>query len=321
MQQAPLWLPYRIRTKIDQWRILRAIRGIERTKPMPAADPKDALAEANMLLCKRDLKLGVVAFKSLLRMQDDKVKFAGTVINDGSLSKDDMAWFDRHIPNCRWQTWKQEDPRVTEALDKRPHLAALYRQSKYEQIAKMVHPICTSRCPRVVQFDSDTAFFRRPERIFRFCLGEDSAPLYLHDHQDESKAVPPEALEGFADLHAKIGQGKAWGLKHRFFNAGFLAYRPEHLSLDDAERYLAWRESAPQKFKEGKPGIWFGPWTPEQTSYHVMYTYAKATPVPLGDDYWLGGADGRIFNHFLRFYIVRKDVLKMIRGLIEQYPR
>ncbi len=318
MKQAPLWLPYRVRNAIDQRRILWALRGVDRTRPYPVADPKQADAEVHMLLCKRDLQLGVMAFKSLLRFDD--LKLAGTVLNDGSLTEQDKQWFEKHIPGVRWQVWKMSDPALAAALDTHPNLADLYLRSTYEQIAKMLHPVLTARCPRVIQFDSDTAFFKKPQRIIDFCKGQDDRPLYLHDHQDESTAVPPVVHEAFADLQAKtFPPGRAWGLQHRFFNAGLLIYRPDQMDLGVAEKYLGWRQTAPEKYTTGKPGIWFGTWTPEQTCYHVMYAFADPPPEPLGHDYHLGGEPGHIFNHFLRHYVVRDTTLNLIKQLIKEF--
>ena len=320
MKQAPLWLPYRVRNWMDQRRILAAAKGVDHTAPYHAAKPDQADVSLNMLLCKRDLKLGVLAFKSLLRF--DEIKYSVTVLNDGSINQRDQQWFNQHIIGTQWQTWKMDEPAIAQTLEQYPKLADLYFRSTYEQIAKMVHPIVLSRCPRVIQFDSDTAFFKRPDRLIEWAKGNDPHPWYLHDHQDENTAVSAEAREGFADLEKTLlAPGQQWGLQHRFFNAGLLAYYPEQLDLKVADRYLEWRETAPPRFKTGKAGVWFGDWTPEQTCYHVMFALADPPPKPLGDDYHLGGEPGHVFNHFLRHYIIRSDTLNLLRKLIDELPR
>jgi hypothetical protein len=321
LPQAPAWLPYRLRDRIDQARIHRALRGVERTRPYPAADPADADAEISMLLCKRDLRLGAVALKSLLRF--DEMKLAVTLLNDGTLGDSGRRWLDRHVPGARWHTWKQtDDPQLAAALVRYPNLAALYR-SDYEPSAKLMHPLVLGRCQRVIQLDSDAAFFRRPDRLIAFCRGDDASPLYLHDHQDESQAVPALAHEAFEDLARAVAPpGRSWRLRHRFFNAGLLVFRRSQMDLSLAERYLEWLKTAPPKHTTGKLAIWFGPWKAgsppgrEQTAYHVMYALADPPAEPLGDDYWLGDAPGHVFNHFLRHYVVRDTTLNMLRRLI-----
>ena len=84
MQQAPTWLPYRLRNAIDQARINAALKIVDRTRPYPAVDHADADAQISMLMCKRDLRLGVVALKSLLRFDD--VRLAASFINDGTIT-------------------------------------------------------------------------------------------------------------------------------------------------------------------------------------------------------------------------------------------
>lgn len=317
MFQAPTWLPYKVRTRVDQWRILNAVAALDRTKPYPVNKPDNADGEIHMLLCRRDVKLGVLAMKSLLRFKE--LRLAGTVTDDGSITPDQRKYVDHHVPGLRWLKWKQPEENIAKALSTRPALSDLYYKSTYEQIAKLVHPIVIPQAPRQIQMDSDTAFFQVPDTFVRFMKGDDKSPWYLHDHQDEKVAVPKEAQEAFAvfEKHA-LKPGKTWGLQHRFFNAGLLVYRPEHLKLDDAETYLAWRLAAPEKFTTGKAGIWFGKWTPEQTAYHVMYALTEPPPRPMGDDYHLGGQLGHTFNHFLRHYVVQAPVLNALRKLITE---
>jgi hypothetical protein len=323
MQQAPTWLPYRLRNAIDQARINAALKIVDRTRPYPAVDHADADAQISMLMCKRDLRLGVVALKSLLRFDD--VRLAASFINDGTITGADRRYVDHHGPNATWQTWKNtSDPRLDEAFAQYPNLKALYF-SDYEPSAKLMHPLVLGRCDRVVQYDSDTAFFARPDRIIEFCRGDDAMPLYLHDHQDESQVIPPLAHEAFKSLHAYVAPDRPWGIGHRLFNAGMIIYRRDQMDLSMAERYLEWLKTAPAKFTTGKPAIWFGPWKVggvpgrEQTAYHVMCALADPPARPLGEHYHIGGNPGHTFNHFLRHYIVRKSTLNMLRDLIGQF--
>lgn len=316
MKQAPHWLPYGLRSWVDQCRINRALRCLDQTRPYPAVPPQKAQAEVHMLLCKRDLRLGALALKSLLRF--DEVRFAVSVTSDGSLNPKDRAWFDGHIPGCRWLDWPMRDARLDRLLGPWPRLAAVYR-SDFQMIAKLLHPILLARCPRVVQIDSDTAFFKPPDRILEFCRGDDARPLYLHDHQDEAKVISATVQQAFADLETSMLSGQqSWRLPHRFFNAGLLVYRPDQMDIAVAERYVGWKEDAPQPYTTGRLNIWFGSWTLEQTCYHVMYALADPPPEPLGDEYHLGGQPGHVFNHFLRHYLVRDTTLAMLRGLICQ---
>jgi hypothetical protein len=318
MIQAPRWLPYRLRARWDEARIRAAVRGLERTAPLPARAPAQAAAEVHMLLCRRDVRLGVLALKSLLRFPD--AQFAVTLSDDGSLSAAARAWVDRHVPGCRWVPRYSHDPRLTAALGSRPRLAELYRGS-YHPICKLLHAAVLGRCERVIVVDPDTAFFRRPERLTAWAQGPGVPAWFLHDHQNEALNVPAETREAFAELqHLLTPAGRSWSMPYYFFNSGLLAYRPDRVDLDLGERYLAWRCTAAPRYRTGKPDLWFGDWTPEQTMYQVMFALMDPAAQPLGDDYHLGGDDGHTFNHFLRFYLVRERSLVMLRQLAAALP-
>ena len=180
----------------------------------------------------------------------------------------------------------------------------------------------TARTRRVVVMDSDTCFFQQPKAILDYCRGTTDAPCYMHDHQDESKAVPSQVRELFATLIESLQlRDKRFKLGHWFFNAGLLTYCPDDFDLDITERYLQWLSQADSNIGTGKQAIWFGAWTREQTSYLLMFANGTIEAKPLGDDYWLGGAPGHVFNHFLRFYLVRSSCLNMLRDRIKQLPQ
>jgi hypothetical protein len=276
--------------------------------------PEEAAAEVHMLLCRRDLALGVLALKSLLRFPE--VRVAATLSEDGSLRAADRAWVDRHVPGCRWLPRRTDDPHLKAALAPRPRLAALYA-STYHPSCKLLHPAPLARCSRVIVMDPDTAFSKRPDTLIAWAEKGEVAAWFLHDHQDEVSNVPSETREAFAEIARRLTPpDRAWSMPYYFFNSGLLLYRPEQCDFDLAERYLEWREVAPQHYKIGKPGLWFGDWTPEQTCYQVMFALMDTPTRPLGEDYRLGGPSGYTFNHFLQLTLVQERSLQLLRGLI-----
>jgi hypothetical protein len=319
MEQAPAWLPYRLRQWIDQSRIERAASDLDRTAPTPAAPPDDADAELHMLLCRRDLRIGGVALKSLLRFTS--LKLAVTLTDDGSLSAADRAWIDRHVPGGRWLGWPCPDPALAAAMKDRPQLHQLYH-SPYAPVCKLMHSIALARVGRVIVLDPDTAFFREPTRFVQWVQQDERVALYLHDHQDETTQVPAGVNEAFDRLQRELTPpDRSWSLQHRFFNSGLLVFRPDELDLDHAERYLAWWRQQDESLKQGKAAIWFGHWTPEQTCFHILFAWAAGGSEPLGDAYHLGGKGGHTFNHFLRHYLVKGTTHRMLRELIATMPR
>ena len=318
MIQAPQWLPFRVRERWDRTRINAALRGLERTGSLSAREPADAAAEVHMLLCHRDVRLGVLALKSLLRFSE--ARMAVSLTADGSVSAEERAWIDRHVPGCRWLPRYSDDSRLAAALETRPRLAQLYRSS-YHPLCKLLHPAVLARCERVIVVDPDTAFFRRPDRLLEWSEGRGQPAWFLHDHQDEAANVPAATREAFAELQALVTPpGRSWSMPYYFFNSGLLAYRPDQCDLDLGERYLQWRTTAAARYRTGKPDLWFGDWTPEQTIYQLIFARMEPAAQPLGDDYHLGGDAGHTFNHFLAYYLRRESSLRMLRGLMMGLP-
>ncbi len=169
----------------------------------------------------------------------------------------------------------------------------------------------------MIVVDPDTAFSKRPDALIAWAEKDETAGWFLHDHQNEARNVPAETREAFAELEKRLtAPGRTWSMPYYFFNSGLLAYRAGQCDFDLAERYLEWRESAPERYKVGKPGLWFGDWTPEQTCYQVMFALMDPPARPLGGDYRLGGPPGHTFNHFLQLALVQERSLQLLRGLI-----
>ena len=317
MLQAPSWLPYRARSAWDDRRINWAVRNISTTKATPACLPGSAAAEVYLLVCKRDLRIAAVTLKSLLRFDD--LRLAVTLTEDGSLDADDRSWLDTQIPGARWLPRRSDLPPISQALASFPHLAKLYA-STYHPICKLLHPALLARTDRVIILDPDTAFFRRPDHIQRWVNGDLPGAFYLRDLQDETSQVPLEVREAFAKVAATVTpSNRQWGLRDYFFNSGLLMYRVSQLDLQVAEAYLEWRESAPVSLRQGKAGIWFGDWTPEQTCYLALFAVMDPPSVAFDHEYHLGGVDGFTFNHFLRHYLVKPETLNSLGRLIKTF--
>ncbi len=313
--QAPGWLPFRVRQFWDTSRIDWALRKLNGTRPRAASVPESADVEVHMLLCRRDVRIGVLALKSLLRFEEPRL--AVTLTSDGSLTEQDRHWIDEHIPGCRWLARQESDPRLQAFLAEHPNVASLYRGS-YHPICNLLHPTLLARTKKILVVDPDAAFFGRPDRWVDWVKCDAPRAWYLHDHQDEATNVPAEVREAFAEIASRYSpQGRSWKMDYYFFNSGLLAFRPEQCDLNLAERYEEWRIAAAPRYLQGKPGLWFGDWTPEQTAYQIMFALMDPPAQPLGDDYHLGGDRGHAFNHFMRYYLVKDTSLKMLADLVE----
>jgi len=318
----PAWLPYRVRSVWNHRRVVHAVRRLHQTPAVAAVSPRDARAEVHMLLCRRDVEIGILALKSLLRFRE--TPWAVAITDSGTLTKRDRALIDRHVLGCRWLDRVASRSQTESVFERRPRLAALYR-GPYEPLRKLIHPVALAGCPRVLVLDPDTLFSRRPERLAAWAADEAAPNLFLHDHQDEAANVPEATRDGFTELERILTRtGGAWSMPSYFFNSGLLAYRRADCDLDIAERYLEWLETADSRFKIGKPGLWFGDWTPEQTAYQLIFARMNPPARPFGEDYRIGNRPGYTFNHFLWLQLVLPSSLvmlqKVVRDLGESHP-
>jgi len=291
-----------------------ALRSLSRTAPMPVASTGDSPVELHMLVCQRDVQLAVLATKSFLRFVDSPISVAFT--SDGSVTPTERMWISTHIPGARWLERRSCQPYLD--TQRYPRLAKLY-ETNYHPLCKLLHPPLLSPAEKVLILDPDTAFFRRPDKLLSWVNGSQPGSLFLHDHQEESVRVPAETREAFDELQKLLCvAGRPWLMPYYFFNSGLLAYHREHVDLDAAESYLSWWEKAPGRYTTGKPGLWFGNWTPEQTCYQVIFATMISPAIPLDDEYRLGGKPGHAFNHFLWLHLVKAECLTRLRSLIKE---
>lgn len=312
--QAPKWLPYRLSKRWDHARVVHAVRGLRKSQPLPVVAADSAQAEIHMLLCRRDAEIGVLALKSLLRF--DETAWAVAITDDGSITPKQRNWINSQIPGCRWLPRVVADERIDAGLADRPRLQSLYH-SDYQPLRKLIHPLLLADCSKVLVLDPDTIFFRSPDRIAQWVANENAASLFLHDHQDQLENVPPETWEAFEELRQLLAPTVSnWSMPHCFFNSGLLAYSTQQCNLDNAELYLQWLSRASSRYKSGKPGLWFGPWTPEQTAYQVIFATMDPPAEPLGNEYRIGNKPGHVFNHFLWLQLVKPASLVMLKQVV-----
>lgn len=307
--QAPAWLPCRVRNAWDNARVARAIQTVDAT-PVGVARPQEsARAEVQMLLCRRDLRLAVLALKSLLEHTD--LGLSVSVTDDGSLREADRRFFDAQIRNARWLDRVSRDPAVERALEGRPHLSALY-SGDFSFARRLVHPFALARSPRVIQLDADTLFLTQPAAFHAWLDGKGPRHLFLRDIRDERADVPIEARRAIADLWPTVvGPSVRLSVPSYFFNAGLLAFHPAELDLDVAERFLSTRETLPESLRRGPAGIWFGDWTREQMCFLLMFA-ATGDALALDDSYRIGFHPDATFCHFLRSNLGKPVVLRCV---------
>ena len=291
-----------------------ALGEIDRTPAMPVPDASRAAVQVHVTVCRRDVRLAAVTLKSLLRYAPAAV----CLTDDGTLTREDRRWLGGHLPGAKWMDRRSDDPRVAEALLRRPALRRFY-EGELPMAAKLLHPVAAADCPRVVVLDPDTAFFERPDQLLDW-MAAGRRSLYLHDRsKDAQRDVPPEAqamLDAMVDAMIPACEHRPI---HPFFNSGLLACFPSRLDLDAAEAFLRWREALPEASRQGRAGIWFGSWTREQMSYYVMLLRGEADAEAFDVGYRIGFHAGEVFNHFLGCNVTRRDVLAHVGEMVSRW--
>jgi hypothetical protein len=270
--------------------------------------------EIHVTLCRRDVRLAAVSLKSLLRFTPASL----CLTDDGTLTTEDRRYLSGHFPGARWMERRDRDPRVAEAVIRRPALRRFY-EGELPMAAKLLHPVAAADGERVIVLDPDTAFFRRPDRLLRW-IAQGGGPLYLFDRSKNSAMhCGDEARETLERLGEAVDPRASLDrLPHLFFNSGLLACTPGSLDLDVADAFLAWWEQQPAELRTGNAGIWFGPWTREQMAYAVMLAAADAAGEAFGAEYHIGFDPGAVFNHFLGCNVARRDVLACLSDFAER---
>jgi hypothetical protein len=288
------------------------VRFIRSSAPVPAA--ADGRLDIHMALCHRDVALGLVALKSLMRFLPQGVA-AVSLSDDGTLTTRDRETLSSHVPGCR--LIDRGAAELATAFDGRPALERFYR-SGHVFGPKLLHPTTMSRGRKTLVLDADTGFFRSPARLLAWLDDPSDAALFLHDHRDQRAAVPPAVRRTYADALAAAGAPAGVSVGHYFFNAGLLAFGAGTLDLDIAERYLAWRSAHAPALAEAPLATWFGTWTVEQTAYQLMYAASTVVTMPFGDEYVVGYDSQRTFCHFLRHHLVQDLTLSRLAVLVDE---
>lgn len=313
--QLPNWIPYRLRCRWDQWRIDSSLRGVLKTPPREAALPDAALAEVQMLLCRRDLLPGILALKSILT--ETSLPLSVTITSDGSLSAADKELVDQQIAGVRWLDWPSEDASMLTQLLPFPRLARLYL-GPFHFSSKLLHPIIGAEHERVILLDSDTVFWSQPDDLCAWIRGGIPECLYLQDSPRRIPSIPFGARQAFEEFVATLPPDKRqWHVDNLFFNAGLLAFHRSAMDLTVVEKYLAWHEQNAAKISFPLSDIWFGAWTLEQTSWLIMFATQSIPSLPFNGNYSLGCDVNHAFNHFLRSGLTQERTLMALRTKIE----
>jgi len=175
--------------------------------------------EIHSLLCHKHIHMYLLAIKSFLRFYNN---VAVVVHDDGTLREKDIITLKEHIENLKVIKKKEADRAINKILKNKPNCR--YFREIYP-IAKQVfdYKILASK-NKVISFDSDIIFFRRPEEIIKWLDKKNRYILYNQQKECElphNKVFKKYKINQLEDL-----------------NGGFVCYYKDAVNLGHIERTI-----------------------------------------------------------------------------------
>lgn len=192
-------------------------------KTAPVTGTTDTSAEIHVLTSSGDWLNLIWSLKSFYAQVDRK--YALVIHGDPSLQQEHVAHLARHFPQARILLDATARPEVLAALAAYPISRKLRAERVIsKKIFDFTHYLSADR---LIMFDSDLLFFRRPDAFLAYL--ENGAPHVnvFNADVETSYSVSPEALaEKGIQVHPEV-------------NSGFGVMQRDSLSFETVEAYLA----------------------------------------------------------------------------------
>jgi hypothetical protein len=151
---------------LHRWKTRRAAaragRVVLRTAPMPV--PAESDVEVHMLICHRDVTMGIQSLKSLLRFTPP---FAVVVHDDGTLTPEDCALLEHHFPGMRIIGAAEATARVDAELARLGLERCRELRRTYVVAPKVFDCAIYSAGKMMMLVDADVIFLEPPTELLR----------------------------------------------------------------------------------------------------------------------------------------------------------
>ena len=191
----------------------------------------------HLLVSSKTWRMGILSALSLEYFSGCRWKLF--VHDDGSLDDRARARILAKLPGVRFVPRKEADDATRDLLSGFP--ACARNRGKHNLFLKFFDPIIFSPCDKYLILDSDLFFFRRPQFLLDWAVGDDRSCYYNLD-PTEVYCLPRERID--AELGVTL-----W----RYFNSGLVCICREAIDLALSERLLvAFENNAwhPQFFEQ-----------------------------------------------------------------------
>jgi len=305
-------LPWRAREAIKSRKTKRYLgQALDALPPLEVAT-RDLRAEVHMMLGKNHLYRGLAALRTFFHHSGLSDRVGVMFHSDGTIRPRHRRLLEKHIHGAEFTRYPSKDPRVAEVFKNRPYCADYYRRGLSCQ-PKLVHIPVFARVDRVIQLDSDVAFWGRPDAIIDCVNGPEARPMYQIDHNKKNPDPGADVRQHFDELRHSLDslRERSFEIKSYYFCSGIMLLPVRRFSFDIVEDYFRWHATeCPAHTK--RELHWFWDWTVEQTAYMLNFaTWPDA--IPLDAKYPTGDVPGGVCNHFLGMNYSKDSSLHRIR--------
>ena len=181
------YLPWRYQS-LGNWRYTNANRLFRRVlSTPPMACRPDAHIEVHSLVCRRDFYMYLMAAKSFLHYCPDVLL---VVHDDGSLTEQDAALLNQHLPGSRFISRASADQELRPLL---PEYIANMR-TKHVFMLKLFDFNLLNKGGRTLILDSDILFINRPDEVLEWIDERKTNVFYNQDPLQitcRTEPIPP----------------------------------------------------------------------------------------------------------------------------------
>jgi hypothetical protein len=185
-------------------------------------DGEELPASVHLLVSSKTWKMGLLAVLSLEYFSGRRWKIF--LHEDGSVDEKGVDCIRRKLPGVRFVSRKEADEATEKLLADYP--ACQRNRSRHNLFLKFFDPIAFAPGDKYLILDSDLLFYRSPDLLLNWALGDEKACYYNKDVK-EVYALSRGAIEEVMGI-------RLW----ESFNSGLLCICREAISLELAEKLL-----------------------------------------------------------------------------------
>ena len=259
------------------YRIIRDVKRtsirnkLSKTAPAPAPEDSEGLSY-HMLLCKRDLLIGLWSLKSFFLA--NRISLPFIFHEDGSLSESDMALVRHHFPGSRIIPRDEADQEMAVVLEDRPVLREW--RNVFPLSLKILDVPYFAPGKHLMFMDPDILFFRESEELLSYpgfnTFNRDPETAYLAGYEELSE------IFGFAVIER--------------VNSGLWIAGKEDFDVDRLDSFFNNPEFS--SFQKNRPHV------AEQTLFALLMSYSGGRHLPEGYDVeFLKEVEGSISKHYV----------------------